>query len=95
MPLMKLVQNPLVCLGDAYGEAVLFEKVGQARDKKAGLIVELVITEREVEHLINNLVVFLIVHQVPLLGFRSASAKKRLLLAMNLTAGVKPALTAS
>ena len=40
MRLMKLVQNPFVCLGDANAEAILFEEVGQTRDKSPGLIVE-------------------------------------------------------
>ena len=79
--MMKLVQNLLVCLGDAYVEAVLFEEVGQPRDKTPGLIVELVTTEGEVEHLIDDLVVFLIARQFPSLGFR-VSASKGLLLAM-------------
>jgi hypothetical protein len=45
------------------------------------LIVELVTTEGEVEHLIDDLVVFLVAHQFPSLGFR-VSASKGLLLAM-------------
>jgi hypothetical protein len=72
MPLMKLVQNPFVCLGDANAEAILFEEVGQTRDKSPGLIVEHVTAEREVQHFIDNLVVFLIVHQFPSLRFQAS-----------------------